>query len=175
MRNFAQTVVVAAALALPLGGCVNFDPADMFAGDWFGNKKPLPGERRELFPGGVPGVARGVPSELMKGDQTAALQDSEPDVSPASRLEEPKAVPKAKPKPKPVAAKPVETERRPTAVTVRPQGGQPQSGQPQQSQWPDPPAPPARQPSQSSSPWPDPPAPRAQQQQSVQWPDPTTR
>lgn len=168
MRSFARTVVVAAALALPLGGCVNFDPQEMFAGDWFGSKKPLPGERRELFPGGVPGVARGVPAELMKGDQTAALQDREPE-EPQVR-EEPKPAPKAKPKPKPVAAK--EPERRPTAVTVRPQGGQPQGGQPQQSQWPDPPPPP-RQQSQQSGQWPDPPAPRAQQQ--VQWPEPPTR
>ena len=42
--------------ALPLGGCVNFDPADWFAGDWFNTKKPLPGERKPLFPDGVPGV-----------------------------------------------------------------------------------------------------------------------
>ena len=61
MNRFARAIIVAAALTLPLGGCVNFDPADWFAGDWFSNKKPLPGERKELFPGGVPGVSRGVP------------------------------------------------------------------------------------------------------------------
>ena len=45
MTPFARAIVIAAALALPLGGCVNFDPAEWFDGDWFGNKKPLPGER----------------------------------------------------------------------------------------------------------------------------------
>ena len=47
MTPFARAIVIAAALALPLGGCVNFDPAEWFDGDWFGNKKPLPGERKE--------------------------------------------------------------------------------------------------------------------------------
>ena len=77
MARFARAIVVAAALTLPLGGCVNFDPADWFAGDWFNTKKPLPGERKELFPGGVPGVSRGVPPDLVKGNQAAALQDQQ--------------------------------------------------------------------------------------------------
>ena len=47
------------------------------AGDWFNNKKPLPGERKELFPGGVPGVSKGVPPDLVKGNQAAALQDQQ--------------------------------------------------------------------------------------------------
>jgi len=75
MASVTRAIIVAAALALPLGGCVNFDPADWFAGDWFSNKKPLPGERKELFPGGVPGVSRGVPADLVKGNQAAALQE----------------------------------------------------------------------------------------------------
>src|SRR3974390_454140 len=33
------------------------------------NKKPLPGERKEVFPEGVPGVPQGVPPELVKGYQ----------------------------------------------------------------------------------------------------------
>jgi hypothetical protein len=89
MNSFARAIVVAAALALPLGGCVNFDPQDWFAGDWFSNKKPLPGERKELFPGGVPGVARGVPPDLVKGNQAAALQDQDEE-TPAVRLGSPR-------------------------------------------------------------------------------------
>jgi hypothetical protein len=160
MNRVARAVVVAAALALPLGGCVNFDPADWFAGDWFSNKKPLPGERKELFPGGVPGVTRGVPPDLIKGNQAAALQEQEAETPPV-QLEEPKPKPKPrakpKPKPKPKVADTGEPERRPTPVTVRPQA-QPQ---PQQGgvQWPDPP-PTRPQPQQQGVQWPDPPAPR---------------
>src|SRR5215467_13404880 len=34
-------------------------------------KKPLPGERRAVFPEGVPGVQQGVPPELMRGNPQA--------------------------------------------------------------------------------------------------------
>ena len=166
MNSFARAIVVVAALTLPLGGCVNFDPMDWFAGDWFSNKKPLPGERKDLFPGGVPGVSRGVPPDLVKGNQAAALQDQQEE-APAVRLDEPKAKPKAakaKPKPKPrVAEQDDEPERRPTPVTVRPQ---PQAQpRPQQQggggvQWPDPPGTQRPQPQGGGVQWPDPPSPR---------------
>src|SRR5262245_43800787 len=158
MKRAARAIVVVAAVALPLGGCVNFDPMDWIAGDWFNNKKPLPGERKELFPGGVPGVSRGVPSDLVKGNQAAALQDQQEETS-AVRLDEPKPKPKpkAKPKPKPrVVEETTEPERRPTPVTVRPQSQPPQS---QATQWPDPPGA-QRAPSQGGVQWPDPPAAR---------------
>jgi hypothetical protein len=61
---------VALAGSLVLGGCSSFDPIDMFQ-DWdlLGSKKPLPGERRAVFPEGVPGVPQGVPREMVKGYQ----------------------------------------------------------------------------------------------------------
>jgi hypothetical protein len=156
MRAFVRVFIVAAASSLPLGGCVNFDPMDWISGEWFNTKKPLPGERKELFPGGVPGVAHGVPPEMMKGNQAAALQDQQAETPVTEPPEEPKAQPKprAKPKPKPKVAKqtPEEPERRPTAVTVRPQPGQP--------------------PQQQTTQWPDPPSARPKQQQQVQWPEP---
>jgi hypothetical protein len=166
MTPLARAFIVAAVCSLPLGGCVNFDPMDWMAGEWFSTKKPLPGERKALFPEGVPGVSKGVPQELMKGNQAVALQDQQAE-TPAVILPEepkPKPKPKARPKPKPQVAKqqPAEPESRPTAVTVRPQGGQ----QPKQ-QWPDPPA---QRPQQQTTQWPDPPA--AKQQKQVQWPDP---
>jgi hypothetical protein len=160
MVRFARAIVVAAAFALPLGGCVNFDPQEWLAGDWFGNKKPLPGERKELFPGGVPGVARGVPQDLVKGNQAAALQDESLAQTLLPEEPKPKPKPKAKPKPKPkVAQETSEPQSRPTPVTVRPQA-QPQA-QPQRgpaTQWPDPPG--AQRPQQQGVQWPDPPAPR---------------
>jgi hypothetical protein len=160
MKSIARAIVVAAALTLPLGGCVNFDPTEWLAGDWFSNKKPLPGERKELFPGGVPGVSRGVPADLVKGNQAAALQDQQEE-TPAAQIEEPKPKPKpkAKPKPKPKVVE-AEPESRPTPVTVRPQPQaqpRPQSGG--GVQWPDPPGTQQR-PQAGGTQWPDPPAPR---------------
>ncbi len=167
MRSIARTVIIAAALALPAGGCVNFDPVDMFAGDWFSTKKPLPGERKPLFPEGVPGVSKGVPPDLIRGNQAAALQDQQAEVPAAILPEEPKPKPKprAKPKPKPkVVQQAAEPERRPTSVTVRPSQPPPQQQPPQQQpsqqvQWPDPPGQ-SRPAGGGGVQWPDPPATR---------------
>jgi hypothetical protein len=60
--------------ALVLGGCSTFDPIDAFQ-DWDlmgSSKKPLPGERRAVFPEGVPGVPQGVPPDMVKGYQPPA-------------------------------------------------------------------------------------------------------
>src|SRR5215467_8735009 len=54
-------------------------------------KKPLPGERRAVFPEGVPGVQQGVPPELMRGHQQA--EEAQPPVQP-----QPAPAPKAKTK-----------------------------------------------------------------------------
>jgi hypothetical protein len=84
-------VLIASLLAsgIVLGGCSTFDPTE-----WFSTKKPLPGERKEMFPGGVPGVAQGVPPELVEG-----YREPEP---PPPRVAEEK--PKPKPRPKQAAA-----------------------------------------------------------------------
>jgi hypothetical protein len=168
MTRTARNILVAATLALPLGGCgsvgpdINFDPLDWLSGDLFSTKKPLPGERKALFPEGVPGVSRGVPPEIVKGQQPPP--DAEDTTQTADvQVEEPKPKPKAKPRPK-VAAKPAPTTpaSRPTAVTVRrpePQAS-PQTQQPQ---------PVAQQPAVQ---WPDPPSTQSQAPPAVQWPDP---
>src|SRR5215212_9899855 len=83
MNCVARTILIAATLALPLAGCgggpdINFDPLEWLAGDPFGTKKPLPGERKALFPEGVPGVARGVPPEVVKGNQSLAGAEDAP-------------------------------------------------------------------------------------------------
>src|SRR5262245_20838514 len=67
-------------------------------------KKPLPGERRAVFPEGVPGVQQGVPPELMRGNQQANQGvDGPPQPAPAP-APEPKAkskkVAKSKAQPK---------------------------------------------------------------------------
>ena len=61
------------AVGVAVSGCETFDPTE-----WFNPKKPLPGERKEVFPGGVPGVPEGVPPELMKGYQPPAEPAPQP-------------------------------------------------------------------------------------------------
>ena len=55
-----------------LAGCSSgfgsgFDPSDLL--DWLDTKKKLPGERKPVFPEGVPGLEQGVPKDLYKGTQ----------------------------------------------------------------------------------------------------------
>ena len=47
-----------------LGGCANTGSFELDPTTWFPDgKTKLKGERREVFPGGVPGVTQGVPPE----------------------------------------------------------------------------------------------------------------
>ena len=171
MTRFTRTLLIASVLVLPLGGCATYDtindaidPSEWFAGDFFGlgAKKKLPGDRKAVFPEGVPGVARGVPPDLVKGNQAAGeaaleqqaaiMQEQEPKPAP-----KPKA--KAKPRPK---AETAAVERAPTSITVR-RPPEAQQEQQQGGQWPDPPGARTAQPAQRPTPaaggvlWPDPP------------------
>jgi hypothetical protein len=121
-RTSLSMLLVGSGLALT--GCESFDLESIW-----NSKKPLPGERREMFPQGVPGVQQGVPPELVQGYQPA----QEP--PPVAQQEKPKPAPRrvaAPPKPKPA----------------------PKPPQQQQAQEPPPQAPPQQQ---SGAAWPDPP------------------
>ncbi len=86
-RLIAATVL--AALTCVLAGCGtngSFDPSDAL--DFLDNKKKLAGDRKPVFPQGVPGVEYGVPKELYKGAQQQP-QDVPPPV--ASLEPEPKS------------------------------------------------------------------------------------
>jgi hypothetical protein len=158
MRTLRRTILLAvlSTFAPALTACSGgFDPDKL---DVFGlnEKKKLPGERKELFPGGVPGVTQGIPSEFMKGNQPPAdaaqtppsagqgkeAAAAEPDKKAATEPEEPKPKPKRAPKPR--------TASQPTTVTVSP------AQQQQSAPWPDqqPPQQPPQQ--QGQSPWPAP-------------------
>ena len=70
--RLSQRLVAAAvlvALSSALAGCSSslgsWDPSDLL--DFLDTKKKLPGERKEVFPGGVPGLEQGVPKDLYKG------------------------------------------------------------------------------------------------------------
>jgi hypothetical protein len=86
-RLIAAAVVIAlsGALAGCSSGFSNFDPSDLL--DWLDTKKKLPGDRKPVFPQGVPGLEQGVPKDLYKG---ASQQQGAPSVATAQPAEEPK-------------------------------------------------------------------------------------
>jgi hypothetical protein len=155
MNRLARTLRVAGTLSLVLllSNCSNFDPTDIMDNVLTSQKKPLPGERKPLFPDGTPGVTQGLPPDLVKGYKPPPPVD-------ASQTQEAQAAPeKPKPKPKP---KPKVAATPPAGSAGTATGTAPSSPAPSQSSpWPDPP--PTRQ---SAAPagagqtvWPDPPAP----------------
>jgi hypothetical protein len=111
MSGLKPTILGAAmvAFALALAGCESFDPPELF-----NKKQPLPGERRAVFPEGVPGAPKGIPPEMIKGNQTAEATASVPETADGksgakseAAAEAAKAEEKPKPKPKPkMVAKP---------------------------------------------------------------------
>src|SRR5712691_6053098 len=138
MNRCTRTALLLVTLALPLVGCgalggnYDFDPTDLVPADWFSGKKKLPGERKAVFPEGVPGTTRGVPPELVKGYQSAAdAQEAlagSPQATVAREEPKPKAAvpaPKAQPKPKPAPA--------PKTATAATQSAQ----TPVDARWPD--------------------------------------
>src|ERR1700721_3607913 len=65
-RLVSATVLIALSSALAgCGSMSNWDPMDML--DFLDTKKKLPGDRKPVFPEGVPGLEQGVPKELYKG------------------------------------------------------------------------------------------------------------
>lgn len=117
MRRTQRILMLAviAAILPALAGCADFDPDKL---DIFGlnDKKKLPGDRKPLFPEGVPGVSQGIPPEFVKGNQpapeTAQTIPAEPDNKAAGAGPSKKTAgvePAEKPKPK---AKPKATAKR---------------------------------------------------------------
>jgi len=125
------TLLIAAAPAL--SGCADFD-MDKLDVLGLNKKKPLPGERHDVFPEGVPGVARGIPAELMRGQaqsqpgaavplDNVAQQPAEGEQKTAAAAPD-EEKPKVKPKPKPK-----QVVSRPTRIEMKPQEQQPASAQ----------------------------------------------
>jgi hypothetical protein len=119
MSRLPRMLVVASLLAtgLLLSGCSSFDtskfdPTDMLDGLFAEQKKPLPGERKELFPQGTPGVEQGVPPELVKGYQPPPDQPPPEDQPPEPA--KPKAKDKAKAKSKATTAAAPPPEQQPS-------------------------------------------------------------
>jgi hypothetical protein len=97
---FAAIILV----ALPLvSGC---DVLDDIQG-W--NKKPLAGDRKPLFPEGVPGVSTGLPPDLQKGYRETSAQAPDPAAAAAAAAAEETA---ARPRPRSIP--------RPTGTLMQP-------------------------------------------------------
>lgn len=157
-------VLTALCVGFSLSGCaggnLELDPAY-----WFPDgKKKLPGDRREVFPEGVPGVTQGIPPELVRGNpaQQAAqepLQTPDPQQTQPQAQEKPKPRPKkvARPRPAPAPEPESDAQPAPRATQSAPRQAQPTSSgawpAPQQAQ---------QQPQQQQAPasgaWPAPPA-----------------
>ena len=144
MNRIGRIITITSALAwlgLPLAACSDFDPQEIVDSIFSGSKKPLPGDRKALFPNGTPGVQQGVPPDLVKGYQP------QPDAPPASAQADDQDKPKPKPKPKPkvtAAAPAATTAAAPAPAQTRPMQTQAQPWPSQQTQtaapaWPDPP------------------------------------
>lgn len=158
-RRFGPAVL-ALALGLNLAACETFDLTDLIPD----TKKKLAGERKEVFPGGVPGVPQGVPQELVKGNNPA--EDPNAAALEQARLEEERRLAEQKAAEEKARQQRARAQR---AAAPRPapqpeQQAAPQAQQPSQgSAWPN------QQPQQPASAWPS-----SNQQQAGQsaWPAP---
>ena len=159
MRAIHRAVLLTGlAVAAPtLTACSNFDLDKL---DVFGlnEKKKLPGERKDLFPGGVPGVTQGIPPEYMRGNQptpeTAQSLAPEQNKEAAAAEQESKPEPEQKPK---RAAKPRTASSPPPQASAQPSPWPQQDQQPAQQSTQAPWPAPAQ--TNTPSPWPSSPQP----------------
>jgi hypothetical protein len=98
MRRPQRLIAIAIVIALSgaLAGCggggmSSFDPSDLL--DFLDTKKKLPGERKPVFPEGVPGLEQGVPKHLYKGSRQEQIdqQNAEAAAAAAPPAEEPRS------------------------------------------------------------------------------------
>jgi hypothetical protein len=172
--------LIAAALLVSLSGVLagcsesldkvsSWDPTDYL--DFFDTKKKIPGERKPVFPNGVPGLEPGVPKQLYKGstqeqiDQqnAAAAAASAPPAAAAPKSKQAKS--KSKPPANAEGAAPEEegsTAAAPPApkpkkiVRQRTTAPPPDQTAEQPNQPAQPTAPPAQSSQQSAAPFPAP-------------------
>jgi hypothetical protein len=159
MRRSQRLIAAAVLISLSgaLAGCSdslsNWDPSDML--DFLDTKKKIPGDRKPVFPEGVPGLDQGVPKQMYKGSQQEQIDQQNaqaaaaaaPAAAPKSRHAKKDKQPAAAPAPDaasaedgganaaPPAPKPKKIVRKRTTAPPPDQTAQPaQSGQPAQPQ-----------------------------------------
>jgi hypothetical protein len=100
MRRSQRLIAASVLIALTgaLGGCssglTNWDPTDLL--DFLDTKKKLPGERKPVFPDGVPGLEQGVPKELYKGSRQEQIDQQNAQAAAAAAAAQPPEEPKSK-------------------------------------------------------------------------------
>jgi outer membrane biosynthesis protein TonB len=130
MRAMRSALLTVALFALggALAGCESMENFQ-----FWDTKKKLPGDRKPVFPEGVPGIEQGIPPELVKGYQEPQ-QPPDPAAQAAQETAEKadtkkvEAKPKPKPKPRTAAA--------PQQAQPAQQQPQPQQTQAPQQGWP---------------------------------------
>jgi hypothetical protein len=115
---------LSAVLAGCSGGLGNWDPTDML--DWLDTKKKLPGDRKPVFPEGVPGLEQGVPKELYKGSAQEKIDQQNAQAG-AAAAAPPAEEPKAK-SAKSRAKKPAATASTAPAATPEPDAAAQEEG-----------------------------------------------
>lgn len=159
MRSFSTIVrpIVMVAILVGLAECSGLPSLDSLDLDsLFSTKKKLPGERHEVFPGGVPGVPQGVPKQQLGSNPSEPAADlSQAAQTPApAEPEKPKAAPKRKAVARKIR-KP--TEPAATNITVAPSV---RAAPAPVAAWPS--VAPAAQVAPAAAPWPNPaPSPQA--------------
>jgi predicted small lipoprotein YifL len=96
-RLIALAVLIALSGALAGcggGGLSSFDPSDLL--DFLDTKKKLPGERKPVFPEGVPGLEQGVPKNLYKGSRQEQIDQQNAEAAAAAAAAPPPQEPKSK-------------------------------------------------------------------------------
>src|SRR2546430_11984849 len=93
MRRSQHLIAASVLIALSgtLAGCSSgfggWDPSDLL--DFLDTKKKLPGERKPVFPDGVPGLEQGVPKDLYKGASQQQIVDPNAQTAVAPPLQPP--------------------------------------------------------------------------------------
>jgi len=130
MRRPQRLIAAAVLIALSgaLAGCStgfsNWDPTDLL--DFLDTKKKLPGDRKPVFPEGVPGLEQGVPRELYKGSRQEQIDQQNAQAAAAAAAPppaEPKSKRAAKGKSKPPATASTEPAAAPDPDAVPEQEG----------------------------------------------------
>ena len=146
LRRLHRIAVLAGLIMLTpvLSGCesLDLDKLDVFG---LNEKKKLPGERKAVFPEGVPGVTQGIPPEYIKGNQqpVEAVEVLPPEPARAAAVA-----------PAPRAKAPPRQPRPATAAAPARPAPQPVQQREQPAAWPEPAQQPA--PQQAQEPWPSP-------------------
>jgi predicted small lipoprotein YifL len=136
-RLIALAVLIALSGALAGcggGGMSSFDPSDLL--DFLDTKKKLPGDRKPVFPDGVPGLEQGVPKNLYKGSKQEQIDQQNAEAAapdPNAAPEEEGSTGAAPPAPKPKIVRRRTTAPPPDASAEQPAQQPAQQQPPQQS------------------------------------------